>query len=139
MISCGVSSSNGTTWSTQLKAASICTRSSRALIGRLARPAEERSLPSGDRLVAYQITVPRLAGKAESVPVVWFNPPATAVDHAVERWGDPGEWLWLLHDDCAPEPDCLAVLLRAAEVSPSVDVLGPLALDWADPRLVCRP
>ena len=56
-----------------------------ALIGRLARPAEERSLPSGDRLVTYQITVPRLEGKAESVPVVWFNPPATAVDHAVDE------------------------------------------------------
>jgi len=55
-----------------------------ALIGRLARPAEERSLPSGDRLVSYQITVPRPDAKAESVPVVWFNPPAHAVDHAVD-------------------------------------------------------
>jgi single-strand DNA-binding protein len=55
-----------------------------ALIGRLARPAEERSLPSGDRLVSYQITVPRPDAKAESVPVVWFNPPARAVDHAVD-------------------------------------------------------
>jgi single-strand DNA-binding protein len=55
-----------------------------ALIGRLARPAEERSLPSGDRLVAYQITVPRPEGRSESVPVVWFNAPAHAVDHAVD-------------------------------------------------------
>jgi GT2 family glycosyltransferase len=59
-----------------------------------------------------------------------------AAAQAVERWGDPGAWIWLLHDDCAPEPDCLAVLLRAAEVTPSARVLGPLALDWADPRLV---
>jgi GT2 family glycosyltransferase len=59
-----------------------------------------------------------------------------AVDHAVERWGDPGGWVWLLHDDCAPEPGCLGALLRAAEISPSVGVLGPLALDWDDPRLV---
>ncbi len=55
---------------------------------------------------------------------------------AVQRWGDPGRWLWLLHDDCAPEPDCLGVLLSSAEVSPSVGLLGPLALDWSDPRLV---
>lgn len=59
-----------------------------------------------------------------------------AVAAAVTRWGDPGQWLWLLHDDCAPEPDCLGVLLRSAEVSPSAGLLGPLALDWADPRLV---
>ncbi|HEX6345137.1 MAG TPA: glycosyltransferase family 2 protein [Umezawaea sp.] len=59
-----------------------------------------------------------------------------AVDHAVQRWGDPGRWIWLLHDDSAPEPDCLSSLLTAAELSPSAAVLGPLALDWADPRLV---
>ncbi|MGZ3142432.1 glycosyltransferase [Lentzea chajnantorensis] len=59
-----------------------------------------------------------------------------AVEHAVDRWGDPGKWLWLLHDDSAPEPDCLAALLTAAEVSPSAAVLGPLCLDWEDPRLV---
>ncbi|WP_329067076.1 glycosyltransferase family 2 protein [Amycolatopsis sp. NBC_01480] len=61
---------------------------------------------------------------------------AAAVEHAVERWGDPGAWLWILHDDCAPEPDCLEQLLHAAEVTPSAKVLGPLGLDWADPRLV---
>ena len=59
-----------------------------------------------------------------------------AVDHAVERWGDPGGWIWLLHDDSAPEPDCLATLLTAADMAPSAAVLGPLAVDWRDPRLV---
>ena len=59
-----------------------------------------------------------------------------AVAVGVERWGDPGRWIWLLHDDCAPSPDCLGVLLSSASVSPSAVVLGPLALDWADPRLV---
>jgi GT2 family glycosyltransferase len=56
---------------------------------------------------------------------------------AVERWGDQhDEWIWVLHDDCAPDPDCLPTLLTAAEASPSAGVLGPLALDWADPRVV---
>ncbi len=59
-----------------------------------------------------------------------------AVEHAVERWGDPGTWVWLLHDDCAPEPDCLEKLLVAAENESSAQVLGPLALDWSDPRLI---
>ncbi|VVJ15625.1 Glycosyl transferase [Amycolatopsis camponoti] len=61
---------------------------------------------------------------------------AGAVEHATERWGDPGAWLWLLHDDCAPEPDCLDELLRVATKTPSATVLGSLGLDWTDPRLI---
>jgi GT2 family glycosyltransferase len=45
-------------------------------------------------------------------------------------------WLWVLHDDCAPEPHCLESLLAAVDVSPSVGVVGPLCLDWDDPRVV---
>jgi single-strand DNA-binding protein len=55
------------------------------LIGRLARPAEPRDLPSGDRLVQYEVTVPRQSGRAESVPVVWFDAPATAGDYDVDE------------------------------------------------------
>src|SRR5438105_11146967 len=46
------------------------------LRGRLSRPAEERTLPSGDRLVQLELTVPRPGDKAESVPVVCFDAPA---------------------------------------------------------------
>ncbi|CAL9329557.1 hypothetical protein SUDANB95_00041 [Actinosynnema sp. ALI-1.44] len=81
-----------------------------------------------DRVIDGVLTLPRGTGFAEAVHA--------AVAHAVQRWGDPGAWLWLLHDDCAPDPDCLSLLLTAAEVSPSAAVLGPLSLDWADPRLV---
>ena len=51
------------------------------LIGRLARPAQFRQLPSGDALVEYQLTVTREGQRAESVPVVWEKPPASAADH----------------------------------------------------------
>ncbi|MCE7006062.1 glycosyltransferase [Kibdelosporangium philippinense] len=61
---------------------------------------------------------------------------AAALRYGVERWGDPGGWLWLLHDDCAPEPHCLGTLLTAAELSPSAGVLGPVAHDWDEPRLI---
>ncbi|WP_285659510.1 glycosyltransferase family 2 protein [Actinomycetospora sp. NBRC 106375] len=68
----------------------------------------------------------------------------TAVDDADRRWGrnaeygerGSGDWLWVLHDDAAPAPDCLEVLLSVADASPSAAVLGPLCLDWDDPRLV---
>jgi single-strand DNA-binding protein len=55
------------------------------LIGRLARPPEARELPSGDRLVAYEVTVDRPGERAETVPVVWFAAPASGVDHDVNE------------------------------------------------------
>ncbi|HEX3621036.1 MAG TPA: single-stranded DNA-binding protein [Acidimicrobiales bacterium] len=55
------------------------------LIGRLARPAEARELPSGDRLVAYEVTIERPGERAETVPVVWMGAPVSAVDHDVDE------------------------------------------------------
>jgi single-strand DNA-binding protein len=53
-----------------------------AVRGCLSRPAEERVLPtSGDRVVGLDVTVRREgAAKAESVPVVWHDAPASASD-----------------------------------------------------------
>ncbi|MFF3273409.1 glycosyltransferase [Streptomyces chrestomyceticus] len=48
--------------------------------------------------------------------------------------GEPVQWLWLLHDDCAPEPDALAELLRVADSSPSTAVVGPKLRSWYDRR-----
>ncbi|MGH8867683.1 MAG: glycosyltransferase, partial [Actinomycetes bacterium] len=45
---------------------------------------------------------------------------------------DVVEWLWLLHDDCAPAPDALAHLLAVGETSPSAAVLGPKVRGWYD-------
>jgi GT2 family glycosyltransferase len=42
-------------------------------------------------------------------------------------------WLWLLHDDSAPEPNALERLSIAAEISPSVAVIGPKLLRWEKP------
>lgn len=55
------------------------------LQGCLSRPPEPRALPSGDLLVAFEVTVP-VAGdrKAESVPVVWFDAPAAAAELRAE-------------------------------------------------------
>jgi hypothetical protein len=48
-----------------------------ALQGRLARPAADRLLPSGDRMVGFEVTTDGPDGKAETVPVVWFGAPAS--------------------------------------------------------------
>src|ERR1700716_4032641 len=50
------------------------------LQGRLARPAAERVLPSGDRLVNLEVTTDGPDGKAETVPVAWFSAPSSAAD-----------------------------------------------------------
>ena len=42
-------------------------------------------------------------------------------------------WLWILHHDSAPEPRALEFLAQAAEISPSVAVIGPKQLDWSHP------
>ena len=54
------------------------------LVGRLARPAEQRELPSGDRLVAYEVTVARPGARAEGVPVVWLGAPPSAADYDLD-------------------------------------------------------
>lgn len=56
-----------------------------ALEGRLARPAAERLLPSGSRLLSLEVTVPRPDGPAETVPVAWFEAPATAATWDTNR------------------------------------------------------
>jgi GT2 family glycosyltransferase len=43
------------------------------------------------------------------------------------------DWLWLLHDDCAPEPEALERLLAEAESRPSASILGPKLVSWASP------
>ncbi|WP_345417170.1 glycosyltransferase family 2 protein [Actinomycetospora chlora] len=91
------------------------------------------ALLAASNQVDVVLRMPRDTGFAEAVH--------TAVDDADRRWGrhadrGSGDWLWVLHDDAAPAPDCLGVLLSVADASPSAAILGPLCLDWDDPRLV---
>lgn len=54
-------------------------------------------------------------------------------------YGEPVQWLWLLHDDCAPAPDALAELLRVVDNElelgrDDVAVVGPKLRGWYDRR-----
>ncbi|MFG3198804.1 glycosyltransferase [Streptomyces sp. NPDC048208] len=54
-------------------------------------------------------------------------------------YGEPVQWLWLLHDDCAPEPEALAELLRVVDNElelgrDDVAVVGPKLRGWYDRR-----
>ncbi|WP_406344203.1 glycosyltransferase [Streptomyces sp. NBC_00648] len=46
--------------------------------------------------------------------------------------GEPVQWLWLLHDDCAPAPDALAELLRVADSDAYAAIVGPKLRGWYD-------
>lgn len=41
-------------------------------------------------------------------------------------------WIWLIHDDCAPEPGALEALLTAIEDRPQVAIAGPKLRGWYD-------
>ncbi|WP_312180119.1 glycosyltransferase, partial [Arthrobacter sp.] len=60
----------------------------------------------------------------------------TGLTQLPARKGDSGaqDWLWLLHDDSAPDPDALAQLLRAVELAPSVTIAGAKQVEWENPR-----
>ena len=42
------------------------------------------------------------------------------------------EWLWILHDDCAPDRHALGKLLQAVISRPQVGIAGPKILGWYD-------
>ncbi|MFJ3903432.1 glycosyltransferase family 2 protein [Streptomyces sp. NPDC090025] len=46
--------------------------------------------------------------------------------------GEPVQWLWLLHDDCAPDPGALTELLRVADSDEDAAVVGPKLRGWYD-------
>ena len=48
------------------------------LRGRLTRPAALRLLPSGDQLVALEVSIRREGERADTAPVVWPDAPAAA-------------------------------------------------------------
>ncbi len=41
-------------------------------------------------------------------------------------------WMWILHDDSAPEIDSLENLLKAANLNPNASVIGSKVIDWND-------
>jgi GT2 family glycosyltransferase len=68
------------------------------------------------------ISMPRDTGFGAAVASAVENLPPRSVN----------EWLWIIHDDCAPTPGALAALLAAVEDRPQVVMAGPKLLGWHD-------
>jgi GT2 family glycosyltransferase len=56
-----------------------------------------------------------------------------AIEAGISALAKKPGWIWVLHEDSAPEVNALAHLARAAEISPSVAVIGPKLLNWENP------
>ncbi|MEY3203370.1 MAG: hypothetical protein RLZZ629_652 [Actinomycetota bacterium] len=57
---------------------------------------------------------------------------ATAVSKLPAPKDENNEWLWIIHDDCAPDKFALAKLLEAVVERPQVAIAGPKILGWYD-------
>ncbi len=60
---------------------------------------------------------------------------AKAIDAAVDKMPQSG-YLWILHDDSAPDSDALEKLLHEVELSPSLAIVGPKQVDWDNPKII---
>ena len=60
---------------------------------------------------------------------------AQAIEAAVKHLATDG-YLWILHDDSAPEIDTLEKLLTEVELSPSLAVVGTKQVDWDNSKLI---
>lgn len=60
---------------------------------------------------------------------------AAAIEASVKHLATDG-YIWILHDDSAPDADALEKLLKEIELSPSLAVVGPKQVDWDDPKLI---
>lgn len=60
---------------------------------------------------------------------------AVSVDAAVSHLSAEG-FLWILHDDSAPDERALEFLLREVELSPSLAIVGPKQVDWDNPKII---
>ena len=69
------------------------------------------------------MALPRESGFGEAIAAALNNFPASIGDE---------EWLWIIHDDCAPQPEALQALLRAVADRPQVAMAGVKLRGWYD-------
>lgn len=82
-------------------------------------------------------TAPRHTGFGEAVSRGVARVPL-AQDETPHHRGEVRtvEWLWLLHDDCAPTPNALESMLELLDTVPSAAVIGPKLRNWPRGRRI---
>ena len=72
------------------------------------------------------ISAPRETGFGAAIQLALQNSKFKRAD------SDKTEWLWLIHDDCAPHAEALRELLVAVDERPNVAMAGPKLRGWYD-------
>lgn len=113
----------------------------RAVAAQTRAPARVLLVDAGDRPDPGLAAVLRDAGLPAGTTTLLTAPGArsfgdavrTAVAAEADLPGGGAPWLWLLHDDAAPDPAALAELVRAVQAAPSVGVAGVKQRTWTAP------
>lgn len=109
-----------------------------ALAAQTRAPARVLLVDAGERPDGTVPAAVREAGLPAGSITVLTAPQARSFGDAVRVAvaAEPGagqRWLWLLHDDSAPDPTALAELVRAVEAAPSVGIAGAKQRTWTLP------
>ncbi|WP_454931750.1 glycosyltransferase [Actinomyces oricola] len=78
------------------------------------------------------LTAAQLTGPTGALSPITASEKSTLQDE--DATGE--HFLWLLHDDSAPEPTCLKELVSAAAEGRSVALVGPKQVDWDNPEIL---
>jgi GT2 family glycosyltransferase len=80
----------------------------------------------------------RRTGRWDVRQLTDFSSYAASVEIGLDQLPPPvegeDEWVWLLHDDSAPDPHALERLLEAAGEHPDVAIFGPKLREWPSLR-----
>lgn len=88
---------------------------------------EDSSLKLLKNARVSSISLPRDTGFGAAVAAALENLPTHFNEGEREN-----DWIWLIHDDCAPQPGALQALLDAVEDRPQVAIAGPKLRGWYD-------
>lgn len=113
----------------------------RALAGQTRAPARVLLVDAGDRPDPGLAALVRDAGLPAGSTTLLTASGARTFGDAVRAAeaaegalpGAGSRWLWLLHDDSAPDPTALAELVRAVQAAPSVALAGVKQRTWTAP------
>jgi GT2 family glycosyltransferase len=113
----------------------------RALAAQTRTPARILLVDAGDRPDPGLAAALREAGLPAGSTTLLTAPGARTFGDAVRAAesaeatlpGGGSRWLWLLHDDSAPDPSALAELVRAVQAAPSVALAGVKQRTWTAP------
>ena len=102
------------------------------VVVRVEEPGLARALASGVAAASAEAAATAIGSPGGS-PQMGTLERSEPGDHPEE----PVDWFWIVHDDSAPDPGCLAALLKGADRNPAAAVLVPKTVAWSDPgRLV---